>query len=161
MTKRSKAREVAMQLLFQKDFNKNTQRAEVERFVGDRLRDKSLIPFALQLYDGVLGKLEEIDKGLSAAADNWKLHRMAGVDRNVLRLGSYEMLHLSDSTPAPVALDEAIELARRFGSQDSPSFVNGVLDKIHKTQGTGIEAPQPTESAPAETPAVPPAPAAE
>ncbi len=134
MTKRSKAREVAMQLLFQNDFNRKTNRKEVERFAANRLPDKTLVPFALQLYDGVMKHLEKIDGDLIAAADNWKLHRMAAVDRNVLRLGSFEMLHLSDATPVPVALDEAIELARRFGSKDSPGFVNGVLDKVHKTR---------------------------
>jgi N utilization substance protein B len=133
MTNRSRAREVALQLLFQKDFNKKTLRKEVERFADDRLNDKSLVPYALSIYDGVLGHLEEIDRGLSSSAENWKLHRMATVDRNVLRIGSFEMLHQADATPAPVALNEAIELARRYGSKDSPAFVNGVLDRIHKS----------------------------
>ena len=145
MSKRTKAREVAMQLLFQRDFNKNTLRPEVEKFARARLRDRSLVPFALQLYDGVLGKLPEIDAGLSAAADNWKLHRMAAVDRNVLRLGSFEMLHMTEATPAAVALDEAIELARRFGSENSFAFVNGVLDKIRKMQPAEVK----VEEAPA------------
>ena len=148
MTKRTKAREVAMQLLVQRDFNKKTVRKEVERFAGERLRDKSLVPFALKLYDGVVNHLAEIDANLSAAADNWKLHRMAAVDRNVLRIGSFELKHLDEATPAAVALDEAIELARRFGSKDSPSFVNGVLDKIHR--GQVVEPPVPATSAPPE-----------
>lgn len=64
---------------------------------------------------------------------------MANVDRNVLRLGAFEVLHATEDTPAPVAIDEAIELARRYGSADSPAFVNGVLDKIHRTRNAEAE----------------------
>ncbi|HEV3443425.1 MAG TPA: transcription antitermination factor NusB, partial [Gemmataceae bacterium] len=77
----------------------------------------------------VIAHLAEIDERLTAAAENWRLPRMATVDRNVLRIGAYELLFVPETPPA-VALDEAIELARRYGSADSPSFVNGVLDKL-------------------------------
>jgi N utilization substance protein B len=131
MTRRSRAREVALQLLFQRDLNKRIDRAVLERFVRDRLRDDTLVPFCLGLYDGVVAQQADIDRRLSEAAENWRLVRMAAVDRNVLRLGSYELLHTPD-TPPNVALDEAIELARRYGSADSPSFVNGVLDRLRQ-----------------------------
>jgi N utilization substance protein B len=131
MTKRSRAREVALQLLFQHDHNASIDRAPIERFVAARLRDASLIPFCFSLYDGVIAHLEDIDQRLTAAAENWRLARMATVDRNVLRLGAYELLFAPETPPA-VALDEAIELARRYGSADSPSFVNGVLDKLRQ-----------------------------
>jgi N utilization substance protein B len=134
MTRRSRAREVALQLLFQRDLNPNTDRAAIERFAGDRLRDPALAPFCLSLYDGVVAHLSEIDEALTAAADNWRLPRMAAVDRNILRLGSYELRYSPDSPPH-VALDEAIELARRYGSAGSPAFVNGVLDRVHKGEG--------------------------
>jgi N utilization substance protein B len=133
MTKRSRAREVALQLLFQRDHNPNTERAAITRFVRDRLRAPSLEPFCLGLYDGVLTHLDEIDARLGAAAENWRLPRMAAVDRNVLRLGAYELLFAPD-TPPGVAIDEAIELARRYGSKDSPGFVNGVLDRLRQTK---------------------------
>ncbi len=133
MTRRSRAREVALQLLFQLDINPNVPRPDVERFVRDRLRDSALIAFCTQLFDGVAANRAEIDAKLTAAAENWRLVRMANVDRNVLRLGAYEVLHTTAETPAAVAIDEAIELARRYGSADSPAFVNGVLDKIHKS----------------------------
>jgi transcription antitermination protein NusB len=129
MTRRSRAREVALQLLFQRDLNKGVDRAALERFVRDRLRDDSLMPFCLGLYDGVAAHQTDIDRRLSETAENWRLVRMAVVDRNVLRLGAYELLHTPD-TPPNVALDEAIELARRYGSADSPAFVNGVLDRL-------------------------------
>jgi N utilization substance protein B len=131
LTRRSRAREVALQLLYQRDFNPQVSRPVVERFAADRLRDPALAPFCLDLYDGVVSHGTDIDQRLSAAAENWRLHRMAAVDRNVLRLGAFELLY-QPQTPANVALDEAIELARRYGSADSPAFVNGVLDKIRQ-----------------------------
>jgi N utilization substance protein B len=133
MTKRSRAREVALQLLFQRDLNPGVDRPTVERFVRDRLRDPGLEPFCLGLHDGVLAHAGEIDQRLAAAAENWRLPRMPAVDRNVLRLGAYELLFAPD-TPAGVAIDEAIELARRYGSADSPGFVNGVLDQIRQAK---------------------------
>src|SRR5690242_21333169 len=132
MTRRSRAREVALQLLFQRDLNKRIDRAILERFVRDRLRDETLVPFCLGLYDGVAAHQADIDRRLSEAAENWRLARMPVVDRNVLRLGAYELLHTPD-TPPNVALDEAIELARRYGSADSSAFVNGVLDRLRQT----------------------------
>ena len=137
MTNRSRAREVALQLLFQRDHNPGVDRVDIERFVQDRLADPNLQSFCRDLYDGVVGHAQEIDDRLTQAAENWRLPRMAGVDRNVLRLGAFELL-FSSETPGGVALNEAIELARRFGSADSPGFVNGVLDQIRRslTQAT-------------------------
>lgn len=147
MAKRSRAREVALQLLFQYDHNPSVERAAAQRFAHDRLRDAVLETFCLSLYDGVLNKREEIDTRVAAAAENWRLPRMAAVDRNALRLGAYELLFVGD-TPASVALDETIELARRYGSADSPAFVNGVLDRLRKNH----ETPEP----PATEPSIPP-----
>ncbi len=129
--RRTRAREVALQLLYQHDLNPRIERADIERFARDRLRDPPLEPFTLQLYDGVLAHQAEIDRRLSEAAANWRLQRMAVVDRNVLRLGSFELL-FTPETPPSVAINEAIELARRYGSVDSPAFVNGVLDKLRQ-----------------------------
>jgi N utilization substance protein B len=131
MTRRSRAREVALQLLFQGDHNPRVDRPVIERFVRARLHEPSLESFCLTLYDGVVAHQGEIDQRLSGAAENWRLPRMAAVDRNVLRLGAYELLHVPD-TPPNVILDEAIELARRYGTADSPAFVNGVLDKLRQ-----------------------------
>jgi N utilization substance protein B len=131
MTRRSRAREVALQLLFMRDQNPTVDRAALERFVRDRLRDPALEPFCLGLYDGTVGRQAEIDQRLAEAAENWRLPRMAAVDRNVLRLGAFELL-FTPETPAAVAFDEAIELARRYGSADSPAFVNGVLDRLRR-----------------------------
>src|SRR5947207_79220 len=141
MTRRSRAREVALQLLFQRDHNSHVDRSALEGVVGDRLRDRDLGRFCLSLYDGVLGHLEEIDRQLGQAAENWRLPRMAAVDRNVLRLGAYELKFAPD-TPAGVAIDEAIELARRFGSADSPAFVNGILDRLRTGEQPAAPVPE-------------------
>src|SRR3954463_3522894 len=93
MNRRSRAREVALQLLYQRDLNPRVERDTVERFVRDRLRDPAVEPFALGLYDGVVTHAADIDRRLGEAATNWRLPRMAAVDRNVLRLGAFELLH--------------------------------------------------------------------
>lgn len=131
MTKRSRAREVALQLLFQRDHNPGVDRPASERFIHDRLRDPTLEAFCRNLVDGTVTHMADIDRRLAEAAENWRLPRMATVDRNILRMGAYELLFAPD-TPAGVALDEAIELARRFGSADSPAFVNGILDRLRQ-----------------------------
>jgi transcription antitermination protein NusB len=136
MARRSRAREVALQLLFQRDQNPTgMSREAVEKFAADRLNDdRELAAYCLDLFDGVVNKLPEIDPKISATATNWRLHRMLAVDRNVLRLGTYELLHDPQGQPVPVVIDEAIELARRFGSKDSPAFVNGILDAVGKAR---------------------------
>jgi N utilization substance protein B len=131
MTARTRAREVALQLLYWNDLNPRLDRAEAEQFARGQLRERSQLPFCLALYEGVRAQLGAIDRQLGAAAQNWRLLRMAVVDRNVLRLGAYELLHTPE-TPPRVALDEAIELARRYGAAGSSAFVNGVLDRLLK-----------------------------
>jgi N utilization substance protein B len=159
MTRRSRAREVALQMLYQHDLNGQVDRPALERFVRERLRDAELEAFTLSLYDGVLAHAEDIDRRLGEAAQNWRLARMAAVDRNVLRLGAYELLY-APGTPAGVALNEAIELVRRYGSADSPAFINGVLDRVQKLRiaDCGLRSEEPTPAAaspPPEPPAAP------
>lgn len=131
MTRRSRGREVALQLLFQREHNAKMDRAGVEQFVRDRIHEEPLRKFCLFLYDGVVERLADIDAKISAAAENWRLSRMPTVDRNILRLGAFELLFMQDTPPA-VAFDEAIELARRYGTDDSSAFVNGVLDRMRR-----------------------------
>src|SRR5437588_7745499 len=125
MTRRSRAREVALQLLFQRDHNPGVSQADVEQFVQNRLREPAMRQFCLSLYAGIVLHQADIDTRLAAAAENWRVTRMATVDRNVLHLGAYELLFTKETPPA-VAFDAAIELARRYGSADSSAFVNGV-----------------------------------
>jgi N utilization substance protein B len=159
MARRSRAREVALQLLFLKDQNGvPVPRPAVERFAHDRLRDPDLVAFGLALYDGVLKHQAKIDEALAGTAENWRLHRMMPADRNVLRLGAYELLHDPEPSPAAAVLNEAIELARRFGTADSPGFVNGILDKISRTRNAERGTRNTDNSVPPATPpATPPA----
>ena len=136
MARRSKAREVALQLLFQHDQNGvPVPRPAITRFVRDRLSDAELEGFALVLYDGVLKHQASIDALLTKTAEKWRLSRMMPVDRNVLRMGAFELLHGPEQAATAVVIDEAIELARRFATLDSPAFVNGILDKIAQARG--------------------------
>ncbi len=134
MFRRFRAREVALQLLFQQDQNKTPMpRKALLQFVQQRTqRDAETVAFCLGLFDGVLLQKPAIDELLTVTAQNWRLTRMLPADRNVLRLGVFELLHAAKLEPIPVVLNEAIELARRYGSKDSPAFVNGILDKIAK-----------------------------
>ena len=131
MTRRSRGREVALQLLFQREHNAMMDRTALEQFVRERLREEPIRKFCLFLFDGVVEHLTDIDTKISAAAENWRIARMPTVDRNILRLGAFELLFMQD-TPAAVAFDEAIELARRYGTDDSSAFVNGVLDRLRR-----------------------------
>ncbi len=128
MTRRSRAREVTLQVLFQDDLNPRVNPALADEFIAARLSTPELIDFARSLVSGVRRNRGELDGLLARTADNWSLDRMASTDRNVLRLGAYEILYTD--TPDRVAINEAVELAKRFGSAQSPQFVNGILDRF-------------------------------
>jgi N utilization substance protein B len=120
---------VALQVLFEEDLNPDHSLAVAERFIRRRLHhDPALVDFAAGLVAGVRRHRAELDTLLAARAEHWSLRRMAVTDRNVLRLGAYEIL-FSD-TPDRVAINEAVELARRFGTRQSGQFVNGLLDHL-------------------------------
>lgn len=128
MTRRSRAREVALQVLFQDDLNPRANPAVADEFLASRLQSDELVEFARSLVAGVRRNRAELDQLLAGTADNWTLERMAATDRNVLRLGAFEILYTS--TPGRVAINEAVELAKRFGAKQSAQFVNGILDKF-------------------------------
>lgn len=116
--------------------NPDRDLAASDEFLARRLnQDEELLAFARGLLAGVRRNRGELDEILSQVADNWPLARMAVTDRNVLRLGAYELLFTD--TPGPVAIDESVELAKRFGAKQSPQFVNGILDRLlRKKEGT-------------------------
>jgi N utilization substance protein B len=134
MSRRSRAREVVLQLLYQDDLNPDRQLSKDDEFIRSRLHgNEELCTFAKSLLSGVRRNRGELDGMLSQRADNWSLERMAATDRNVLRLGAYEILYAE--TPPRVAINEAVDLAKRFGAKQSAQFVNGVLDRfLHDTQ---------------------------
>ncbi len=134
MRKRTKARECALQILYAIDITKSEPKECIERFWdGNKESGAQVKEFADNLVLGVSDKKNHIDKIISAHATNWQLERMAVIDRNVLRLATYELLFMDD-IPPKVSINEAIDIAKKFGGNDSGKFVNGVLDKINKTE---------------------------
>ncbi len=131
MSRRSKAREIVVQMLYQVDLNPDVNTPTVFTMIDEQIADEKTRNFAKQLYGGVVKFRELLDERITAVAENWSLSRMAATDRNVLRLGAFELLQTE--TPHPVVLNEAIELARKFGNDQSPQFVNGILDKLVPT----------------------------
>lgn len=129
--KRSRARETALQVLFEIDLLPARAKKSAMPLLEERLKDKGAREFARSLIEGVVRHREDLDRRISQAADNWRLSRMACVDRNVLRLAVYELTYVRE-TALGVVFDEAIELAGRFGSEGSKAFVNGVLDRCRK-----------------------------
>ena len=130
MTRRTRAREIALQVLYQTEQNPGLDTAEVRRFVNRRLLDdRRLVEFAESLIAGVHAHQPKLDVLIADVAENWRLDRMAAIDRNILRLGAYEMLHCPD-VPTKVAINEALELAKRYSTAQSSRFVNGILDRL-------------------------------
>ena len=129
MSRRSRAREIVLQVLYQDDLNTDQPEDIRLRFMNARLnQDRSLVEFAEDLLAGVRRNRDVVDQQLEEIARNWKLSRMAATDRNVSRLGAYEILFTE--TPDRVVINEAIELAKRYGTNNSSQFVNGVLDRL-------------------------------
>lgn len=140
MTRRTRGREIALQVLYQTEQNPGLPPEEVRRFVDRRLLgDRRLVEFAEGLIAGVHANRPKIDVLISDVAENWRLDRMAAIDRNILRLGAYEMLFCPE-VPAKVAINEALELAKRYSTAQSSRFVNGILDRL---QPAATEAPAP------------------
>jgi N utilization substance protein B len=127
---RRKAREYALQALFQHEFAGDRSLLELaEERSPDKKSDEAFKKFAEELVNGTLNHLEEIDRILQEAAEHWKMERMAAVDRNILRCAVYEIIYRSD-IPAAVTINEALEIAKKYSSLESASFINGLLDKI-------------------------------
>lgn len=131
MSTRREARLWAVQLLFQRDFNPGDLAEALDLFWSERKAGEKARTFTEDLVRGVEGKKTELDEHLQRFADNWDLKRMGGVDRNVMRVALYEMLHRSDIPPV-VSINEAVELAKDLSSDESGKFVNGILDRIRK-----------------------------
>jgi N utilization substance protein B len=128
---RRQARESALSYLYQWDSKVDTSTDQVHRFAGYFDVQPSFRDYFEKLTLGVTENVKVLDSEIEAAAENWSLYRMSKIDRNILRMGCYE-LKFCPETSAPIILDEAIELAKIYGSQDSASFVNGILDRLAK-----------------------------
>ncbi|MCC6672358.1 MAG: transcription antitermination factor NusB [Planctomycetes bacterium] len=127
--RRTRARELAVQFLYQLDLRGEEVLADLDTFLTDESKDQEVRDFARALVVGTQKHRDDYDRRLRAVTRNWDLKRMAVVDRNVLRMAIYEMSECAD-IPAKVTINEAIELAKRFSTQNSGAFVNGILDRI-------------------------------
>ncbi len=138
--KRRKAREYALQILFQLDVRKDKPSAAIfKKFWTEYESDDEVKTFTEEIVKGTYKHLEKINRQIAACAKHWSLDRMASVDRNVLRLAVYEILYRLD-IPASVTINEAIEIAKKFGTDESGSFVNGILDSVARSAGKRDEA---------------------
>ena len=141
MKKRTKARELALQFLYQVDLLGPAALSGLEEFLTGEEPDRETTRYARGLIEGTLEAKEQIDAAIQQVAQNWEIPRMAVIDRNVLRLATYELLFCPD-IPPKVAINEAIELGKRYSTQNSGGFINGVLDKVKDSAqaGSGSEA---------------------
>lgn len=139
MANRHLSRSIVLQTLFEWDLNdieKKDVLGVLERNITEFAPNKTDAPFIEKLLDGVLGKQPELDQVIEKAAPEWPIDRISPVDRNILRLGLYELLFADrKEVPAKVAINEAIELAKQFGGENSSRFVNGVLGAVYKEIG--------------------------
>ena len=126
---RRDGRETAVQFLFSNDITKESNLEDLDNFFLLSTARSGAKKFAKELLQGILDQKENIDQIITANVDNFEINRLSAVDRNVLRLAIYEMRYRSD-VPTAVCINEAIEISKRFGTEDSGRFVNGVLDKI-------------------------------
>jgi len=132
MRSRTRSREYALQMLYQADIRRAGAPQILEGFwQGRDPASAEVKAFATTLFEGTLRHRQEIDAVITSHAENWQLSRMAVIDRNILRLGVFELLH-AEGMPPKVCINEAIELAKRFGDAESGKFINGILDAIHK-----------------------------
>jgi N utilization substance protein B len=126
---RRKARVIALETLYQLDVSDGNVNDIIETKMGKKEIKENVKDFILRLTNGVCKHRNEIDRLIEANAENWSLDRITVIDRNILRLASFELLYCSD-IPFKVIIDEAVELGKRYGTEDSKAFINGILDKI-------------------------------
>lgn len=138
MGTRRKSRELALQALYQGDLAGQNDLLDFEDFCVHFQVNKKSIPYAKKLVDGIQEKGEVLNQLISKYAENWRLERMSLIDRNILRLAVYEV-HYQDDVPVSVAINEAVEIAKRYSTDDSGPFINGILDAMAKDEASGAE----------------------
>ena len=124
--------------LYQIDITREATPEALKDFWENHKADSEVREFATVLVAGAIQKLDQIDQVIGRYADNWEIRRMATVDRNILRLATYELLY-EEEIPPKVSINEAVDLAKKFGDVESGRFVNGILDKISKTETTSAK----------------------
>jgi transcription antitermination protein NusB len=133
---RRRSRELAMQALFFMDIQGSSSEDMVELFIENFKPAKKMVPFFLTLLNGVVSRKNTIDTILEQISSNWRVGRMACVDRNIIRVAIYELCFLGD-VPSKVAINEAIDIGKRYGTEESGAFINGVLDSVLKLLESG------------------------
>ncbi len=133
---RRRSRELAMQALFYMDMIEKEPEEMIDLFCKNFKPSKQVLPFLLSLITGVLQSKDVIDGIIEQFSSNWKVSRMAGVDRNILRIAVFELLYMED-IPAKVSINEAIDIGKKYGTEESGAFINGILDSIRKLSDSG------------------------
>ncbi|MDA0832249.1 MAG: transcription antitermination factor NusB [Planctomycetota bacterium] len=128
MSKRSKARELAVQMLYMIDINPDADAKAIRATIEEQLGDFQLAEFSWSLFIRVREVRSQLDASIESVAMHWKISRMPPTDRNIIRLGTFELMFTD--TPPKVVIDEAVELAKRYGTAQSSQFVNGILDRL-------------------------------
>lgn len=129
MRRRTKAREVALQFLYQMDLRGEAVMEDLGEFLETSTRDKEVQEFGLRLITGTKDLRPELDETLAKVARNWDLRRMATIDRNILRMAIFELLYCDD-IPPKVSINEAIDLGKKYSTANSGAFINGILDRV-------------------------------
>jgi transcription antitermination factor NusB len=136
MRKRTRARELALQILYQADLRGDEVLDDLSRLLEESGKGEDVREFARELVVGTRGRTEDLDRMISEVAEHWDVRRMATVDRNIIRMAVFEMLE-RDDIPRKVSINEAIELGKKYSTQQSGAFINGILDRIRR----GLEEP--------------------
>ena len=131
MGRRRKARESALQILFQLEFNKPQIDKAVDQFWKEKKASEEIRDYSNRIVKGIVSHQDKIDNLIQSLSNHWRLSRMAHVDRNILRIAVFEFLYEKDTAPA-VIINEAIEIAKKYSSDEAAAFVNGILDAVKK-----------------------------
>ena len=134
MGKRRSSRELALKFLYQFELNGGDLDEQIKLFLERNSSQEDVANFMKELVVSLIDKMEEIDKIIQKFSDHWVLDRMTVIDRNILRMGACELL-FNFSTPPKVVINEAIDIAKKYGNEDSPEFINGILDKVYNEIG--------------------------
>ena len=129
MGNRRRSRELAMQALFYVDMRQNKSEEILDLYLQSFTPSKKVLPFFLELVNGVIREKDRIDTMIERFSSNWKMSRMSCVDRNIMRIAVYEMFYCSD-IPLKVSINEAIDVGKKFGTEESGAFINGILDSV-------------------------------
>ena len=134
MGKRRSSRELALKFLYQFELNGGDLDEQIKFFLERNSSQEDVANFMKELVVSLIDKMEEIDEIIQKFSDHWILDRMTVIDRNILRMGACELL-FNFSTPPKVVINEAIDIAKKYGNEDSPEFINGILDKVYNEIG--------------------------